>query len=362
MSILFPIARAGLFQLPAETAHDVVIEGLASLPAPARALLRAGSPTADRRLATRLWGIDFENPVGLAAGFDKAGVAFNGFAALGFGFVEIGTVTAHPQVGNPKPRVFRLPRDRALLNRMGFNNPGAEAVAARLARTRSETVLGVNVGKSKVTPLEEAVDDYLRSIALLERFARYLVINVSSPNTPGLRDLQDAGPLRALLSAVRERPRDPGRDAVPVLLKLAPDLTDGQIEQAVAIAEEEGVAGIVAVNTTVARSGLRTAAAKVEALGAGGLSGSPLRDRAEEVVGRIHRQTRGALPIIGVGGIFTAEDAWRRIRAGASLVQLYTGFVYEGPPLIGRIQSGLVERLEASGFSRLADVVGTAHA
>ncbi|MEX2569843.1 MAG: quinone-dependent dihydroorotate dehydrogenase [Gemmatimonadota bacterium] len=361
MPILYPLARAALFQLPAEAAHEIATDALAALPAPARTALRLTTNVADSRLQTRLWEIEFPNPVGLAAGFDKSAEAFNGLAALGFGFVEIGTITAVPQAGNPRPRVFRLPADRALLNRMGFNNPGAEVVAARLARARVETVLGVNVGKSKVTPLDRAVDDYLRSIELLEPFARYIVVNISSPNTPGLRELQDAGPLRELLRAIAARkPADAPARRAPVLVKLAPDLTDPQLDQAVEIALQEGISGIVAVNTTTSRDGLRTPRERVAAMGAGGISGAPLRQRAHDALARIHARSEGRVPIIGVGGIFTAEDAWARIRAGASLIQLYTGFIYGGPGLVRRINQGLLSRMEREGIGSIAEAVGTA--
>ena len=359
MPTLYPLARAALFKLQAETAHEVVLTGLGTLPKAVRSLVRTRSAVRDPRLRTSLWGIDFENPVGLAAGLDKKGDAFNALGALGFGFVEIGTVTAHAQPGNPRPRLFRLPQDEALLNRMGFNNPGAEAMAAHLASSPSETVLGVNLGKSKLTPNEEAVDDYLRSIELLERFADYLVINVSSPNTPGLRDLQDAEPLRKLLRAVTAR-ANASATRSPVLLKLAPDLTDTQLDEAVDIALEEGVSGIIATNTTISRAGLTTDAAEVEALGAGGISGKPVRKRALEVIARIYGRTQGKMPIIGVGGIFSAEDAWERIRAGADLIQLYTGFVYRGPALVREINEGLVQRLERAGLSSISEAVGTA--
>lgn len=311
----------------------------------------------DPRLQSRLWEIDFPNPVGLAAGFDKSGRAFNALGALGFGFVEIGTITALAQPGNPRPRIFRLPRDRALLNRMGFNNPGAAALAEHLQRQPVETVLGINVGKSKVTPLERSIDDYLRSIELLERFARYLVINISSPNTPGLRELQDAGPLRELLRAVVARPV--AGEKKPVLVKLAPDLGGEQMDQAVEIALEEGISGIIAVNTTISREGLHASAQEIEALGAGGISGAPLRAKALASIARVRRTTGGAVPIIGVGGIFSADDAWNAIRAGADLVQLYTGFIYGGPGVIRQINQGLLERLEREGVRSLAEVVGT---
>lgn len=365
--IPYSLLRPLLFRLPAETAHEVATAGLVSALAagPVRAVVRRQMTVDDPRLRIRRWGIDFPNPVGLAAGFDKAATAFNALAALGFGFVEVGTVTALAQEGNPRPRLFRLPEDRALLNRMGFNNDGAEAVARRLRGTTIEPVLGVNLGKSKATPLEEAPGDYLRSLELLEPFARYLVVNVSSPNTPGLRALQDAGPLRALLSAMRRRTaelaRERGAEPAPILVKIAPDLTDPQVDEAVDIAREEGVSGIVATNTTISREGLATPRSRLEELGAGGISGAPVRRRAEEVVARIYRRTGGELPVVGVGGIFDAEDAWRRIRAGASLLQLYTGFVYGGPEVVQRINRGLLLRVERAGLSSLDEAVGLDH-
>ncbi|HSU16279.1 quinone-dependent dihydroorotate dehydrogenase [Longimicrobium sp.] len=365
--MLYDLLRPFLFTLPAETAHHVG-SGLLDLslaPPPLRALVRSAVAIDDPALAIERFGIRFPNPVGLAAGFDKTGEMFNALGALGFGFVEIGTVTAHAQPGNPRPRLFRLPADRALLNRMGFNNPGADAVAARLGRTRIEPVLGINLGKSKVTPLEDAAGDYLRSLELLEPFARYLVVNVSSPNTPGLRQLQDAAPLRDLLRALRRRAGELASaragEARPVLLKIAPDLTDPQIEEAVGIAREEGMAGIIATNTTVSRDGLRTAPARVEALGAGGVSGAPLRTRAREVVSLIRRTAGGAMPIVGVGGIFTADDAWEMVRAGAALVQLYTGFIYRGPLVAREICIGLRERLRREGMRTLEEAIGSAH-
>jgi len=365
--ILYDLLRPFLFGLPAERAHHVGsgLLDLALAPSPVRSLVRSAAAVHDPALAIERFGIRFPNPVGLAAGFDKTGELFNALGALGFGFVEIGTVTALAQPGNPRPRLFRLPDDRALLNRMGFNNPGAEAVAARLRATRIEPVLGINLGKSKATPLEDAAGDYLRSLELLEPFARYVVVNVSSPNTPGLRALQDAAPLRELLRALQARgtalARERGGIPRPLLLKIAPDLTDAQVEEAVAIAAGEGVAGIVAANTTVSRAGLRTPPARVEALGAGGISGAPLRTRAREVVALAWKATGGAMPIVGVGGIFTADDAWEMVRAGASLVQLYTGFIYRGPLVAREICQGLTVRLRREGMRSLDEAVGSAH-
>ena len=367
-AMLYDLLRPLLFSLPAERAHHLGsgLLDLALAPAPLRGAVRHALAVDDAALAVERFGIRFPNPVGLAAGFDKSGELFNALGALGFGFVEIGTVTALGQPGNPPPRLFRLPDDRALLNRMGFNNPGAEAVAARLRRARIEPVLGVNLGKSKATPLEEAAGDYLRSLELLEPFARYVAVNVSSPNTPGLRQLQDAGPLRELLRALRVRAgelaRARGGEPRPVLLKIAPDLTDAQVDDAVGIAREEGIAGIIATNTTVSREGLRTPRERVETLGAGGISGAPVRARAREVVARIWRTSGGAIPIVGVGGIFTADDAWEMVRAGASLVQLYTGFIYRGPLVAREICLGLRARLRREGMRSLDEAVGSAHA
>ncbi|MBV9775349.1 MAG: quinone-dependent dihydroorotate dehydrogenase [Gemmatimonadetes bacterium] len=365
--MLYPLLRPLLFRLPAESAHGLTTGALDAALAtrPARAAARALLAVDDPALRVTRWGIPFPNPVGLAAGFDKSGAHFNALGALGFGFVEIGTVTALAQPGNPRPRLFRLPEDGALLNRLGFNNPGAEAVARRLRDTPIEPVLGINLGKSKVTPLEEATADYLRGLELLEEYARYLVVNVSSPNTPGLRTLQDAAPLRELLRALRGRARElaaaRGTAAKPILLKIAPDLTDAQVVEVVGIAREEGIAGIVATNTTVSREGLRTPGDRVAALGDGGISGRPVRARALEVVSRIWRETGGSLPVVGVGGIFDARDAWERIRAGASLVQLYTGFVYGGPALVRAINLGLLALLRREGFRSLEEAVGSAH-
>lgn len=358
--ILYDFVRAALFRVSAETAHEMATETLARIPAPGRRFLkRIYSPT-DPSLRTRIWGIDFDSPVGLAAGFDKSARAFNTLGALGFGFVEIGTITAHGQEGNPKPRLFRIPADEALLNRMGFNNPGAEAVADILRRVPTETVLGVNIGKSRITPLERAAEDYLRSVELLAPFARYLVVNVSSPNTPGLRDLQEAEPLRALISEIVHHLQSQ-ESRPPVLLKVAPDLTNSQMDQAVDIAMEAGAAGIIAVNTTVARDGMRTPVSELESLGAGGISGRPLRERANASVARIYQRCGGRIPIIGVGGIFDAEDAWQRILAGASLIQIYTGFIYGGPGTAKRINDGLARRLQTHGFETIADAVGAGH-
>jgi dihydroorotate dehydrogenase len=365
--MLYDALRPILFNLPAESAHHVAVTALntALATAPARAAARAANAVRHPALEIRRFGIRFPNPVGLAAGFDKSAESFNALGALGFGHVEIGTVTALAQPGNPKPRLFRLPADGALLNRMGFNNPGAHDVARTLAASPIEPTLGINIGKSKATPLEEAAGDYLRSFDLLAPYARYVAVNVSSPNTPGLRALQDAAPLRELLRALIARAAEHARLRAepprPILLKIAPDLTDPQVEEAAGIALEEGIAGIIATNTTVSRDGLRTPAAEVEAMGAGGISGEPVRARARSVVARVYHVTGGRIPIVGVGGIFTAEDAWKMIVAGASLVQVWTGFIYRGPTIARDINRGLVAYLERDGIRSLDDAVGLAH-
>lgn len=365
MPDLYRILRGPLFQLEPELAHGIASSALRVGLGAAAARRALRLPTAGgSALSIRLWGIDFPNPVGLAAGFDKSGVLYNSLAALGFGHIEIGTVTAERQPGNPRPRLFRLPEDEALVNRMGFNNPGAEAVAERLSRTTIEPVLGINIGKSKVTPLEEATSDYLRSVDLLQPYAAYLVINVSSPNTPGLRSLQDAAPLRELVRAVVDRVRWNAAEighGIPVLVKLAPDLSDEQVDQSVEIALGSGAQGIVATNTTISRDGLRTPASRVARIGDGGLSGKPLRIRALEVVHRVYERTQGRVPIVGVGGIMNADDAWARIRAGASLIQLYTGFVYGGPGIVSRINRELSRRLRREGMTSVRELIGAAH-
>ncbi|GLZ75272.1 dihydroorotate dehydrogenase (quinone) [Actinorhabdospora filicis] len=297
-----------------------------------------------RACPTTVFGVKFPNPVGLAAGMDKDGRALAAWPALGFGFVEVGTVTWRPQPGNPRPRLYRLPESRALINRMGFNNRGAVALAARLADgARPGVPLGISLGKSKVTPLEEAVGDYLASLRVLYEFGDYFAVNVSSPNTPGLRGLQDAGQLRTLLGALREEterlaattPGGNGRPK-PVLVKIAPDLDDKAVADVIEVCGETGVAGLIATNTTLSRDGVAESD-RPRSVEPGGLSGRPLGARARQVVAFAHRESGGRLPIIGVGGIDTPDDAARMFDAGASLVQLYTGFIYSGPSLPRRI-------------------------
>lgn len=305
---------------------------------------RRGGPGGRER---EVFGLRFANPVGLAAGFDKNAVAVPALAALGFGFVEVGTVTRYAQPGNPRPRLFRLPADQALINRMGFNNAGAEAVAARLAgMSKVDAPVGISLGKSKVTPLEEAVEDYLGSLATLYPYGDYFAVNVSSPNTPGLRDLQERDRLDGLLAALvgwlSERAATEGRARrKPLLVKVAPDLDENALDAVVEVCLARGADGLIAVNTTVSREGLSARTPESLWSEAGGLSGAPLRERALAVVRHLHTQAGERLPIIGCGGIFTAEDARRMLDAGASLVQLYTGFIYEGPEIARRIAAGL---------------------
>ncbi len=326
--------RAALFRIgggDAESAHEWTLRRLAWLsrrPTVLAALRRRYAVSAP----TTVFGLRFPNPVGLAAGMDKDGLALPAWPALGFGFVEVGTVTRHPQPGNERPRLFRLPASKALINRMGFNNQGAQALADRLAASGPLRVpLGISLGKSKVTPLEDAVADYLASYRVLRQYGDYFAVNVSSPNTPGLRALQDRDHLEALLTAlVGEK---------PILVKIAPDLTDHAIADALQVCLDRGAAGVIATNTTLRRDGLSPAdAARAEQ--AGGLSGRPLTERARQVVAFVHKETGGKLPIIGVGGIMDPDDAARMRDAGASLVQLYTGFVYRGPGLVRRVAQG----------------------
>ena len=309
------------------------------------------------------FGLEFRNPVGLAAGFDKNGTAAQALAALGFGFIEVGSVTKEPQPGNPRPRLFRLPLDRALINRAGFNNCGAAKLAENIRRHRPDCILGVNLGKSRSVAVEDAIPDYLASFDAVFDVADYLVVNVSSPNTPNLRELQRPDLLADLLKNLQRRNHELARQRSlatpkPLLVKIAPDLTEAEIESIIGVAMNESIAGVIATNTTVRREELQTPAAEIEACGEGGLSGAPLRGRANEVIAIIYRLTQGRLPIIGVGGVFTAADAWEKICAGASLIQLYTGFIYEGPGVARRINEGLAEILQREGFRSLDAAVG----
>ncbi|MFB2556421.1 quinone-dependent dihydroorotate dehydrogenase [Herbiconiux liangxiaofengii] len=332
--------RHVLAKLDPETAHHLaftVIEAIPTLRLD-RLVARFTRPTAD--ISVSALGLRFATPFGVAAGFDKDARGIRGLGALGFGHVEVGTITSRPQEGNPRPRLFRLVADRAVVNRMGFNNHGAAAASLRLARVRStkhlRPVIGVNIGKSRVVDVDDAVDDYLESTRALAPMADYLVVNVSSPNTPGLRGLQELDKLRPLLSAVKG---EAGR--TPLLVKIAPDLTDDEILRISALAVELGLDGIIATNTTIARSGLRTPAHVVEAAGAGGLSGAPLAARSLEVLRLIRSAVPAALCVISVGGVETAADVRERLDAGATLVQGYTAFLYRGPLWARQINRGL---------------------
>jgi len=292
----------------------------------------------------RAFGLEFPNPIGLAAGFDKDAIGYEALGALGFGFVEVGTLTGQPQPGNPKPRLFRLPRDRALVNHMGFNNHGSADAVERLRRPH-RTIVGVNIGKTKVVPESDAIADYVSSAKRVAPFADYVVVNVSSPNTPGLRDLQATEKLRPLLAGVREALNEasPTR-RVPLLVKIAPDLADEDVDAVADLALELGLEGVIATNTTIRRDDLESDVTQVERCGEGGLSGPPVERRSLEVLKRLRERTGDRLVLISVGGIETADQAWARIRAGATLVQVYTAFVYEGPMLPKRLASGVVER------------------
>jgi dihydroorotate dehydrogenase len=295
------------------------------------------------RLEREVFGLKFDNPVGLAAGFDKDAKLFDELANFGFGFIEIGTVTPLPQEGNPKPRLFRLKEDSGIINRMGFNNEGIEAAVARLRRKKSKIILGGNIGKNKVTPNERAVNDYEMCFEKLFPYVDYFAVNVSSPNTPGLRKLQEEEPLTSLLNRLQELNSQKDKRK-PILLKIAPDLTNKQLDDIIAIVAETKIDGVVATNTTIDRSRLKTDKTKVQAIGNGGLSGTPLKARSTEVIKYLSVKSNKAFPIIGVGGIHSAEDAIEKIDAGATLVQVYTGFIYEGPAFVKRINKAILKR------------------
>ncbi|WP_372494237.1 quinone-dependent dihydroorotate dehydrogenase [Actinoallomurus purpureus] len=342
-----------LRRLPAETVHRMSFAGLRLLGAVPGAvpLLRRALGPRDPALRVRALGLELPGPLGLAAGFDKDAEVYEALGAFGFGFVEIGTLTARPQPGNPKPRLFRLVRDRAIVNRMGFNNHGARAAAARLRRHRN-VIVGVNIGKTKVVPEAEAVADYVESTEALAALADYLVVNVSSPNTPGLRNLQAVEHLRPLLTAVREAADRVSDRRVPLLVKIAPDLADADVDAVADLALELGLDGIIATNTTISRDGLATDPAEVEAAGAGGLSGAPLKRRSLEVLRRLRDRAGDRLVLISVGGVETADDAWERLRAGATLVQAYTALIYGGPLWPRTINRGLARRLRGTAARR----------
>ncbi|MEZ2249819.1 quinone-dependent dihydroorotate dehydrogenase [Microcoleus sp.] len=371
-----------LFKADAEWLHNRTLQILEladrtqSNPATSRILdqFQQSFRLQDSRLEQSLWGLNFQNPVGLAAGFDKNGVAASIWTKFGFGFAELGTVTWQPQPGNPQPRLFRLTDDSAALNRMGFNNQGAQAMASRFQaaynrrkldhsypNSDSPFPLGINLGKSKVTPLEQASTDYLESFKLLVDWGDYFVVNVSSPNTPGLRSLQDAAQLSTILDILQQQ----NQGIKPILVKIAPDLEWEAIASILDLAKTYQLAGIIATNTTIRRDGLKTQilpeTGKPISEEPGGISGLPVQERSTQIIRFIWEQTSGKLPIIGVGGIFTADDAWEKIAAGATLIQVYTGWVYEGPWMVRRILQGLLKKLEAAGFNSISEAVGCGH-
>lgn len=336
---MYKFFRPLLFLVDPETIHSLVFRML-RLPG-LKAILKAAFQVQHPSLEKKLLGLTFKNPVGLAAGFDKDAKHVDSLAALGFGFIEIGTLTPKAQPGNDKPRLFRLPKDHALINRMGFNNEGAPAAVERLKKVKQSIIIGGNIGKNKVTPNESAEDDYILCFNALYEHVDYFVVNVSSPNTPGLRELQEKAPLQRLLRKVKELSLTKSQ-VKPVLLKIAPDLTTGQLDDIVEILKSTGIDGVIATNTTISRDGLATGSEELGHIGAGGLSGKPLTKRATEVIRYLREKLGKGYPIIGVGGIMSAEDALEKLQAGADLVQLYTGFIYEGPGLIKQINEKLL--------------------
>ncbi len=374
MTFYEKLIRPILFNISPETAHEFGIEALK---------IGLNSKLAQNFAAERFavesfgeikaFGLKFKNPLGIAAGFDKNGVVVNQLAALGFGFVEVGTVTFNPQKGNEKPRMFRLPEDKALINRLGFNNEGTAIVVERLKKIQPNCVLGVNIGKNKDVPNEEAIENYLASFDLAFEVADYIAVNVSSPNTPNLRELQKAENLEELLSELQKRnkvksiafrrlnrveksPEDDTLNLKPLLVKIAPDLNESEIEAIVDIAQRLNLAGIIATNTTISRENLKSNVSEI-----GGLSGKPLQKVSNEVIQKIYKYSNGKLPIIGVGGIFTAQDAFEKIASGASLIQAYTGFVYQGLGFAREINSCLAHILKEKGFANLNEAVGSAN-
>ncbi len=354
MPDLYPLIRPLMFRLPLEAAHAI---GLRALQIGLGRFV-VGDTREQRRpiLSQRIWGLDFVNPIGLAAGFDKEARVPDAMRRLGFGFVEIGTVTPRPQPGNPRPRLFRLDQDRAVINRLGFNSGGLDGVAARLSGRRRSGILGVNLGKNRDSP--DAAADYAEGIRRMAGLADYLVVNISSPNTPGLRDLQGRAALASLLRRLLDARAQTGCPA-PLLLKIAPDLTAGECSDIAEVALDAGIDGLIVANTTVARPAELVSRYAGEP---GGLSGRPLFAPSTAVLAQMRRLTRGRLPLIGVGGVASAADAYAKIRAGASLVQLYTALVFDGPSLVGRINRELAELLRRDGFASIAEAVGAAPA
>ncbi len=343
---LYPLAKPFLFSLDPEEAHHFTINNLKLAgKLPFLLQLIAGGKLEHQSLHRNVFGLDFPNPVGLAAGLDKNGEVIDELGVMGFGFIEIGTVTPKPQPGNDKPRLFRLVKDDALINRMGFNNIGADAAAAKLKRRKTDIIVGANIGKNKVTSNEDAIRDYEYCFKALFEHAHYFVVNVSSPNTPGLRALQDKDALSAILNSLQDINHSKPK-AKPILLKIAPDLTDEQIEDVVKVVQQTKINGIVATNTTIARQPLTYTPAEIEKFGAGGLSGKPLTERATEVIKKIKHEAQTLnlqTNIIGVGGIMNVQDALDKLNAGSDLIQLYSGFIYSGPALVANIKRALIK-------------------
>lgn len=343
---MYQLFRSILFRFDAEKVHYFVV-GLLKIVVgflPSKWIFRAIYHIKHPALEREFIGLKFPNPVGLAAGFDKNAKYFNEMESCGFGFIEIGTVTPLAQPGNDLPRLFRLKKDEAILNRMGFNNDGVQEALKHLkARENHQLIIGGNIGKNKWTPNEEALNDYLICFDALFDEVDYFAVNVSSPNTPNLRALQDKGPLMELLSTLQQK-NEAKAKSKPILLKIAPDLTNEQLDEIIEIVQETKIAGLIATNTTISREGLTTPRSEVEALGAGGISGKPLTHRSTEVIRYIHEKSKGTIPMIAVGGIHTAQDALDKLDAGATLVQLYSGFIYEGPGLIKEINKALIKK------------------
>jgi dihydroorotate dehydrogenase len=359
--------RPVLFRIDAEKTHEQTgsfFSRMITLPGVAR-LTTATLRVDDPRLRVTRFGLQFPNPVGLAAGMDKNAEWFGALGTLGFGFLEVGTLTAQAQTGNPKPRIFRLPKDQALVNRMGSPNKGAAAAAKFLSQVSNLPILGINIGKSAAVPLESAAGDYLDSFERLFPYASYFTLNISSPNTVGLRKLQATEALSALLGELMQKNQSLAQsrccEPKPILVKIAPDLTDDQLESIVLLCSNLRVAGLIVANTTTAREGLKASEQAVQAAGAGGLSGAPLTRRSRELVAKVYCMSQGAIPIIGVGGIMSGEDAWEMIRAGASLIQVYTGLIYGGPSFVASIKRHLLKRLTESGKSSIEEVIGEAN-
>lgn len=348
------IIRPILFNVSPETAHEIGIEALKlGLSTKFARNFIAKKNEYETYGELERFGLKFKNPLGIAAGFDKNGIVVNQLSALGFGFVEVGTMTFNPQNGNEKPRLFRLPEDKALINRLGFNNEGTPKIVERLKKINSNCVLGVNIGKNKNVPNEAAVENYLQSFNLAHEVADYIAVNVSSPNTPNLRELQKAENLEELLTTLQKRNRE--LSAKPLLVKIAPDLSDPEIEAIADIALRLNLSGVIATNTTISRENLKTEIAET-----GGLSGKPLRQKSTQIISKIYKYSNGKLPVIGVGGIFTAEDAFEKIAAGATLIQAYTGFIYQGMSFARDVNSGLQKILKEKGFANLDEAIGSA--